>query len=59
MLYLPPAGATVGGISRFVFWRAESLDGYQLGAIGVMLTLVGFLVQLVEPISGLLDIPVR
>jgi hypothetical protein len=54
-----PAGALTGAISRFIFWRANSLADGQLGGIGAVLTLIGFFLQLLLPLVDLLDIPVR
>lgn len=59
VFFIAPAGALIGSISRYVFWWADALPGYRLGAIGVMLTLIGFTVQLIEPLIRLFDLPVR
>ncbi len=57
--FIGPAGAITGGISRFIFWRANELDDGKLGGIGAILTLFGFLIQLLLPLVSILDIPVR
>jgi hypothetical protein len=54
-----PAGALTGGISRFIYWRANSLSDNQLGGIGAGLTLFGFLLQSLPPLVDILNIPVR
>ncbi len=54
-----PAGAVVGGISRYVFWWANSLPERRMQVIGVILILVAFVAQAVEPVTGLFDIPIR
>lgn len=43
-------GAIVGGLSRYIFWRINNLDDRRLGGVGVLLTLLGFIVQLIGPI---------
>ncbi len=50
-----PAGALTGGISRFIFWRANSLTDDHLGRIGAGLTLLGFLLQMSPSLIGLLN----
>ncbi len=57
--FIGPAGAITGGISRYIFWRANGLGDGKLGGIGAILTLVGFLMQLLSPLVSVLDIPVR
>jgi len=52
-----PAGAVVGGFSRYMFWWANSLPERGMQIIGVTLILVAFVAQTVEPVTGLLDIP--
>ena len=57
--FIGPAGGITGGISRFIFWRANGLGDGKLGGIGAILTLFGFLVQLLPPLVSILNIPVR
>ena len=57
--FMGPAGALTGGLSRFFFWRAEGLKDGQLGGIGILITLVGFLVQLVPPIISISNISIH
>jgi hypothetical protein len=59
LVFIVPMGALIGGLSRYIFWQVDSLPGYRLGAFGVILTLIGFLVQLIDPLVLLLDIPVK
>jgi len=54
-----PAGALTGGISRFIFWRANGLTDDQLGRIGAGLTLFGFLLQTFPTLVDLLNIPIH
>jgi hypothetical protein len=55
--FTSPGGAITGGISRFIFWRADSLKDNQLGGIGAIITLIGFFLQLLPPLVSLLNIP--
>jgi hypothetical protein len=57
--FIGPGGAITGGISRFIFWRANSLRDGQLGGIGAIITLIGFFLQLLPLLISLLNIPVQ
>lgn len=54
-----PVGALTGGISRFIFWRANMLKEGQLGGIGAALTLLGFIVQLLPSLLDYLNFPTQ
>lgn len=54
-----PVGALTGGISRFIFWRANTLKEGQLGGIGAILTLMGFIVQVLPPLLDYLNFPTQ
>jgi hypothetical protein len=43
-------GIAASNTSRYIFTMVNNLPGRQVGVIGVSLTLIGFLVQLVEPL---------
>jgi hypothetical protein len=58
-LLIAPAGGVTGGLSRYIFWRIQLLPATTLGALGVMLTLLGFVAQLVQPTMQTLGIIVR
>ncbi len=57
--FIGPGGAITGGISRFIFWRADSLKDGQLGGIGGLIALTGLIVQLVPPFVSYLNIPIH
>jgi len=54
-----PVGALTGGVSRFIFWRANTLGEGQLGGIGAALTLMGFMIQLLPPLLDYLNFPTQ
>lgn len=47
-------GGLTGALSRSIFWWANALPEHVLGAIGLMLTFSGFVIQLAQPIASLL-----
>jgi hypothetical protein len=51
---IPIAGIVAGGLSRFICWKILNMRGErQLGTFGAIITIVGFMFQLVEPIQHL------
>ncbi len=54
-----PCGAITGGLSRFIFWHAESLQDKQLAGVGVIVAALGALLQFVQPLLDYLNIPIR
>jgi hypothetical protein len=56
--FIGPAGAITGGISPYIFWKANELDDGKLTGIGATLTLIGFLIQLLPQFMNLFDISV-
>jgi len=44
------AGGLTGGISQYVYWKALKLPSTYLGGIGGLFTLLGFAVQVVQPV---------
>jgi hypothetical protein len=50
------ASAVAGSISRYILWRADKLPLRFLGAIGLVLILLGFCLQAVPPVIELINI---
>lgn len=57
--FIALAGAIIGAFSRYLFWRAEALKPQNLLGTGALLTLIGFLLQLIPPLIDLFGIPVQ
>src|SRR3989440_2813778 len=50
------ASAVAGSISRYILWKADSLPLRFLGAVGLVLILLGFCLQAVPPVIDLINI---
>ena len=50
------ASAVAGSISRYILWRADTLPLRFLGAVGLVLILLGFCLQAVPPVIELINI---
>ena len=50
------ASAVAGSISRYILWRADKLPLRFLGAVGLVLILLGFCLQAVPPVIELINI---
>ena len=50
------ASAVAGSISRYILWRADTLPLRFLGAVGLVLILLGFCLQAVPPVIDLINI---
>src|SRR5436309_2858689 len=50
------ASAVAGSISRYLLWRADTLPLRFLGAVGLVLILLGFCLQAVPPVIELINI---
>ena len=46
-------GGFAAGIARFIYWVAHYSDPKKLGSLGLLLTLLSFSMQLVEPVASL------
>jgi hypothetical protein len=53
-----PGGGITGGISRYIFWWANELPPRGLEVIGILLILLAFVAQAIEPVLRLFDIAV-
>src|SRR5947209_1945488 len=50
------ASAVAGSISRYILWKADMLPLRFLGAVGLVLILLGFCLQAVPPVIELINI---
>src|SRR5205085_248153 len=50
------ASAVAGSISRYILWKADTLPLRFLGAVGLVLILLGFCLQAVPPVIELINI---
>src|SRR5207248_782711 len=50
------ASAVAGSISRYILWKADTLPLRFLGAVGLVLILLGFCLQAVPPVIDLINI---
>ncbi len=53
------AGGVIGGLSRSIFWWVNTLPQRSLEVIGVLLILLAFVIQAVEPVLTLVGVAVR
>jgi hypothetical protein len=54
MLVGLPVGAISGGISQYVFWNINAMPERSILTSGVVLILIGFAIQAIQPLLQLL-----